>query len=172
MTNMKEAMNKAGFKAERQQYQAQGGNRKRPHGKALPKFPNSYFGTDDQGQSYLQPDFVSKQKVDPLVKELAHRKLTTGQIRRFFNHCREIERRLKINGESWQQVSAPFEALCYHAQNASAARKIPREFQEFIDDNVKRVVDSEKPEKAFLDGFLPHFEALVGFGAAYIREVS
>ena len=169
-------MKKAGFKPERQQRRDRGGdNRNRPQKEALPKFPDSYFGTDNQGRSYLQSDFVSKKNVDPLAKQLAHRsnpKLTTGQIRRFFNHCREIERQLNVDGESWHQVSASFEALCYHAQNAVAARKIPREFQDFIDENVNRVVSAEEPETAFLDGFLPHFEALVGFGAAYLREVS
>lgn len=173
MSSMEDAMKKAGFKPERQQRRNRGGdNRNRPQREALPKFPDSYFETDNQGQSYLQPAFVSKKNVDPLAKQLASRsdpKLTTGQTRRFFNHCREIERRLKVDGESWHQVSAGFEALCYHAQNAVAARKIPREFQDFIDENVKRVGSTEEPEKAFLDGFLPHFEALIGFGAAHMK---
>ena len=93
-------------------------------------------------------------------------------MRRFFNHCREIERQLKVDGRSWHQVSARFEGLCYQAQYAKSAGKIPKEFQDFIDDNVKRVGSAKEPERAFLDGFLPHFEALVGFGAAYMREVS
>jgi hypothetical protein len=79
---------------------------------------------------------------------------------------------LKVDGKNWHQVSAGFEALCYHAQYAKSAGKIPKEFQDFIDDNVKRVGSAKEPERAFLDGFLPHFEALVGFGAAYLREVS
>ena len=172
MTSMEDAMKKAGFQPEQRERRGRGGGRNKPPREDLPKFPVSYFETDNQGRSYLQPDFVSKKNIDPLAKQLAYRKLTTGQIRRFFNHCREIERQLKVDGESWHQVSARFEALCYHAQNAVAARKIPREFQNFIDENVKRVVSAEEPEKAFLDGFLPHFEALVGFGAAYLREVS
>ena len=164
-------MKKAGFKPERQQRRDRGGGNRSPRGN-LPKFPDSYFGTDNQSRSYLQSDFVSKQSVNPLAQYLgrnAKPNLTTGQLRRFFNHCREIERRLKVDGESWHQVSAGFEALCYHAQNAFAGRKIPREFQDFIDENVKRVVSAKEPEKAFLDGFLPHFEALVGFGAAHMK---
>ena len=168
MTSMEDAMKKAGFRPKQQKRRDRGsGGSSRP---PLPKFPDSYFKTDDQGRSYLQPAFVSKGKVDPWAKCFADDRLTTGQIRRFFNHCREIERRLKVDGESWHQVSAGFEALCYHAQNAFAARKIPREFQNFIDENVKRVVAEQEPRRAFLDGFLPHFEALVGFGAAYMKE--
>lgn len=124
-------------------------------------------------KSYLQPAFVSKKNIDPLAKSLgkySNPKLTTGQLRRFFNHCREIERRLKVDGESWKQVSAIFESLCYHAQSAKSGGKIPPEFQKFIDDNVKRVVTAKEPKKAFLNGFMLHFEALVGYGAAYMKR--
>ena len=175
MSSMEDAMKKAGFKSERQQRRDRGGGRSRRPREDLSKFPDSYFEIDKQERSYLQPAFVSKKNVDPLAEQLAYRakpKLTTGQIRRFFNHCREIERRLKVDGESWHKVSARFEALCYHAQNSKSAGKVPREFQDFIDDNVKRVVSAKEPERAFLDGFIPHFEALVGFGAAYMRKDS
>lgn len=173
MTSMEDALKKAGLKSKQRERQDRGSGNRSPRGN-LPKFPDSYFGTDDQSRSYLQSDFVSKQSVNPLAQYLgrnAEPNLTTGQLRRFFNHCREIERRLKVDGESWHQVSAGFEALCYHAQNAVAGpeRKIPKEFQYFIDDNVKRVVSSDEPKKAFLEGFLPHFEALVGFGAAHMK---
>lgn len=170
MTNMEDAMKKAGFRPKQQERRKRGGSR--PRREDSPKFPSSYFEVDNQGRSYLQPAFVAKGNVDTLAEQFAcsEPKLTTGQIRRFFNHCREIERQLKVDGESWHQVSAGFEALCYHAQNAVAARKIPREFQNFIDENVKRVVSAKEPKRAFLDGFLPHFEALVGFGAAHMKE--
>lgn len=178
MASMEDAMKKAGFKPKQRERRDRGGDdRSRPQKEALPEFPSSYFEVDLQGRKYLQPVFVSKQSVGRLARILGEEsrpKLTTGQMRRFFNHCREIERRLKVDGESWHQVSAGFESLCYHAQNAQSARpsKIPKEFREFIDKNVNRVVSAEEPEMAFLDGFLPHFEALVGFGAAYLREVS
>lgn len=164
MSRMKDAMRKAGYKSPTSG----------PHSRKAPEFPASYFETDNQNRSCLKPDFVSKKKVDLLAKLLAHRSckpnLTTGQVRRFFNHCREIERRLKTDGESWLQVSASFESLCAHSQYAVAANKIPKEFQDFIDENVKRVVSAEEPRKAFLEGFLPHFEALIGFGTTYLRR--
>ncbi len=125
-------MKKAGFRSKRSQQRGRGGSQSGPPR----QFPDSYFGTDEQGRSYLQPDFVSKRNVDPLAERLgrdANPKLTTGQMRRFFNHCREIERRLKVEGESWEQVSARFESLSYHAQNAKSAGKIPQGFQDFID---------------------------------------
>ena len=139
----------------------------------MPTFPDAYFAPDENGAPCLRTDFVSRAKVDALAEILARGvqpNLTTGQTRRFFNHCREIERRLAIEGESWHEVAASFQSLSAHAQYASSGRKIPREFQRFIDDNVDRVASSDDPRDAFLRGFLPHFEALVGFGAAYMRE--
>lgn len=175
MTSMEDAMKKAGFQPEQRERRGRGGGRNKPPREDLPKFPVSYFETDNQERSYLQSDFVSKRNVDLLARYLgrnAKPNLTTGQIRRFFNHCREIERRLKVDGESWHQVSAGFELLCAHAQNAKSAGKIPQEFQNFIDDNVKRVISAKESERAFLDGFLPHFEALVGFGSVHMRKDS
>lgn len=153
--------------------QGRGGGQHPSQNAALPEFPNRYFEPDERGNPCLRTDFVSRNKVDRMAKVLANAnpRLTTGQIRRFFNHCREIERRLN-DGESWKQVASDFESLCSHAQYASSGqnRKIPREFCQFIDSNVKRVGASDDPHAAFLRGFLPHFEALVGFGAAYMKD--
>ena len=143
-----------------------------------PEFPAVYFGTDQEGNRYLLTDFVSKEKVDAWAMRLGNDRevrprLTTGQLRRFYNYCRIIERQLKVEGRSWEQVAADFEKLVVHAQYARPPRnpKIPREFQEFIDANVERVKAAEGQQReAFLEGFLPHFEALVGFAAAHLRD--
>lgn len=150
-----------------------GGNRRN-----MPKLPDAYFAPDSDGKPCLRTEFVSKENMDALAEALAYARpnLTTGQARRFFNHCREIERRLQVEGESWQEVAASFESLAYHARYAQGpddARrpgKIPAEFRKFIDDNVRRVKSSDDPGDAFLRGFLPHFEALIGFGAAHMRD--
>ena len=168
MSSMQHALRKAGL----------GPQRRRPdrseHREAS-RFPSGYFGADEENRRYLQPAFVARNTVDPLARQLgrhARPALTTGQMRRFFNHCRELERRLQADGERWEQVAAKFEALCSHAQYAQSVRKVPVEFARFIDDNVKRVVTDSNPREAFLRGFLPHFEALVGFGAAHMRKDS
>ena len=81
-------------------------------------------------------------------------RLTTGQLRRFYNYCRSIERQLKVEGRSWEQVAADFEKLAFHAQYAQSSGKIPREFQQFIDDNMGRVKAAEgRQQEAFLEGF-------------------
>ena len=137
----------------------------------LPEFPAVYFGTDREGNRYRLTDFVAREKVDVLASGLGQRGLTTGQLRRFYNYCRSIERQLKVEGYSWQQVAADFEKLAFHAQYAQSSRKIPWEFRQFIDANVGRVKAAEGQQReAFLEGFLPHFEALVGFAAAHLRD--
>ncbi|MCY4583355.1 MAG: type III-A CRISPR-associated protein Csm2 [Chloroflexi bacterium] len=180
---MRDALRRAGFdvgenqeeetmaRAPRDRRQDRGGRDRRPDQGAPPRFPDSYFGKDERGDDYLLPVFVSTE-VDELAKRFANGnpRLTTGQLRRFFNHCREIERRLRVEDRSWEQVSAEFVKLRSHAQNAEARRLIPRDFQQFIDRNVDRVTASENPRSAFLDGFIQHFEALVGFGSAYMRD--
>lgn len=142
-------------------------------GREIPPLPDSYF-IMDEGKPCLHTAFVSKKTVDPLALSLARANpgLTTGQIRRFFNYCRDIERKLNVDGESWPKVAADFQSLSAHAHYACPGRnnKIPVEFRQFIDDNVNRVTSSDDPRVAFLEGFVPHFEALVGFGAAHMRD--
>ena len=169
MSSMGHAMRKAGLHPRRSH-----GNRDRVPVPKPPKLPDTYFSTDSENRDYLEPAFVSRSSVNALARSLgeARPNLTTGQTRRFFNHCRAIERSLTIDGESWDRVAARFESLCYHAQNAQAARKIPVEFREFIDDNVRRVTSHPNAREAFLRGFLPHFEALIGFGTAYFKRES
>ena len=168
MSSMQHALRKAGLEPQRRRPD-------RGERREAPKFPSSYFATDEEHCRYLQPAFVARKTVDPLARQLgrhARPALTTGQMRRFFHHCRQLERRLQADGESWKQVAASFEALSSHAQYAQSAHKIPVEFRRFINDNVQRVVTDSNPREAFLRGFLPHFEALVGFGAAHMRRDS
>ena len=97
---------------------------KGPRNVPPPQFPDAYFETDPDGNRYLLPTFVSRANVDALANQLGNGRpaLTTGQLRRFYNHCRTMERQLNVEGRSWQQVAADFEALAFHAQYARSAR--------------------------------------------------
>ena len=173
MADMRSAMKNAGLRDRPKS--SRGGqrdqNRWRDEQAAMPALPDSYFTSDGKGRPCLDTAFVSKRNMDQMARCLAGARpgLTTGQVRRFFNHCRLIERRLTIDGETWECVAASFEMLGCHAQNARFAGKIPDQFQAFIDANVGRVVSSKDPRASFLAGFLPHFEALVGFGARHLK---
>ena len=123
-----------------------------------------YFDADGN----LFKELVSPEKVEPLIERMADEGLTTGQLRRFFQHCRGIESQLKSGTTSWPQVRTKVEFLAAAAADAYGKQppKIPSLFYSFI----RRNVDSVKTEKDFLKGFLPHFEALVGFGSLYLQK--
>jgi len=129
---------------------------------------HGYF--DDEGT--LRVEFVERALVDPLVKAMAnaHPPLTAAQLRRFFQHCRRVETRLRSRESTWAQVRPKVMFLDAAAQDAAGKRpaKIPKLFFEFITRNIAAL----KAERDFLEGFVPHFEALVGFGSLYLRRES
>ena len=132
--------------------------------------PAGYFRTDKKdNRHYLLPEWVARDKVGALAEELASQRpnLTMSQLRRFFNHCRRIEQRLEGGGDGWWQVAASFEMLRCYAYDARKGAKIPAGFHAFIDGNVERVTragdSAQDRECAFREGFMPHFEALVGY---------
>jgi len=94
--------------------------------------------------------------------------LSAHQIRRYFGHCRAIETRLKATGAEWESVWPEVKKLDVAAADAAAKQppKIPALFHDFI----RRNVDKIKSRNDFLRGFLPHFEALVGFGQAHFKK--
>lgn len=136
-----------------------------------------YFdGRDEQRRPKLKLEYVSREKVEPLVKEMSRAwpQLNMHQLRRFFQHCRAIEAKLKqssspdAQAELWASERTNFAKLDSAAADAfgKSQKKIPRLFHDFIQRNVAAV----ESEEDFLKGFLPHFEALVGFGAQHLNE--
>lgn len=130
-----------------------------------------YF--DDAG--HLKIEYVSRERVEPLVQAMCGDRvgLTAHQVRRYFGHCRAIETRLKAVGdekraELWKDLLPEVKKLDIAAADGAAKQpaKIPAIFHVFIRRNVAAI----KTDKDFLRGFLPHFEALVGFGQAYFRK--
>ncbi len=118
----------------------------------------------------LRIDFVVRDRLVPIAKVLANAQppLTNHQVRRFFQHCRAIEAKLRAKTSSWAAEEAAFRQLDVAAADAfgKTPPKIPELFHDFIKSNVAAV----RNEKDFLRGFVPHFEALVGFGSQYFKE--
>lgn len=134
-------------------------------------WPGYLGGGYFDGDGNLRIEFVSRDKVEPLVSAMATAQpsLTTGQLRRFFQHCRRIEAKLRSGETTWDQVRAQVLFLDAAAQDAygkAPRRKIPWLFFDFISRNVQAIHGQDD----FLRGFLPHFEALVGYGSAHIRR--
>lgn len=119
---------------------------------------------------HLRPQFVTRDSIAPLARKMANAipPLTMHQIRRFFQHCRAIEAKLRAKTSTWEAEEAAFRQLDVAAADAfgKSPRKIPELFHEFIKCNIAAV----KNEQDFLKGFLPHFEALVGFGSQFFKE--
>jgi CRISPR type III-A-associated protein Csm2 len=113
----------------------------------------------------LKLEYVAKTNVETLARELARDGLNMHQLRRFFNYCREIERRLRLH-QAWEAEEASVAKLSAFAADAAGKSKIPKSFHHFIDENVQRTKSSDD----FLKGFMEHFEALVGFAALYMKE--
>lgn len=128
-------------------------------------------------QDCLKVEYVSREKVEPLVYAMCKDReerflkdgLTSHQIRRYFGHCRAIETRLKAGGASWASVLPDVKKLDIAAADGAAKKpqpKIPGLFHDFIRLNVAAI----KTKRDFVEGFLPHFEALVGFGQAHFKK--
>jgi CRISPR type III-A-associated protein Csm2 len=127
---------------------------------------SGYF--DAEGN--LRNEFVARDRIVPIAEDMgrATPALTMHQIRRFFQHCRAIEAKVRAGTSTWAAEEAAFRQLDVAAADAfgKSQPKIPELFHDFIKSNVAAV----KNEKDFLKGFLPHFEALVGFGSQYFKE--
>ena len=147
------------------------GRRERPPEPSLehlwPNYLHSgYFDRDGTPNA----DYVCRDRIEPLIKAMSQARpsLTSHQVRRFFQHCRVIESRLKANRTTWEQEIPNFKKLDIAAADAfgKTNKKIPKLFHDFVRVNVAAV----KSEKDFLEGFLRHFEALVGFGQQFLQE--
>jgi CRISPR type III-A-associated protein Csm2 len=127
---------------------------------------DGYFDADGA----LRIEYVSREKVEPLVRAMCVDQvgLTTHQVRRYFGHCRAIETRLKASGAAWSKVWPEVKKLDIAAADGAAKQqpKIPALFHDFIRRNVAAI----RTQKDFIEGFLPHFEALVGFGQEHFRK--
>jgi len=123
-----------------------------------------YF--DRNGNLHLA--FVQRSQVDVLARQMAEDGLTSTQLRRFFQHCRGIEAQIKSGQSKWAQVASRFKLLDSAAERARNRPRdsLPDIFYQFIRTNAAAV----KTERDFIEGFLPHFEALLGFASAYLKR--
>jgi len=115
----------------------------------------------------LRGEFLERTRMESLARAMAfaHHALTSHQVRRFFQHCRRIEARLR-DGSAWPKEEADFLKIDAFAADALAKKKAPPIFEDFIRRNVAAVRD----ERDFTKGFMAHFEALLGFGARYFNK--
>ena len=127
---------------------------------------DGYFNSDGS----LRREYVSRDKVEALIGAMARSepKLNQHQVRRFFQHCRALEARLRARKTTWAKLECEFCKL--DAAAADAAGKSPPKIPPLFHDFIRRNVAAVHSEEDFLQGFIPHFEALVGFGALHLEK--
>lgn len=175
MNDMRGAFEKKGFKGTVEETHTQ---KKCKCGKLIknPKFDQCYdCSQKNAGSGSLPDDYLSKgyfKERDVLYEELvadmadtivrSFKGLKNNQLRRFYQHIRNAENRLKMVGD-WQSVNVDVKKLKAFAAEAKGKGKIPDSFFQFIAKNI----DCVKDEKTFTKGFLPHFEAVVAYFTYY-----
>jgi len=136
-----------------------------------PYLAGGYF--DERGN--LRPELVEREPLERLAREMAQDRpsLTSTQVRRYFGHCRAIETQILAESERdrHEKWLGCYKDLMITDAVAAKARepgkeKIPQLFADYITINVK----AAKTSKDFLEGFIYHFEALVGFGSQHFKK--
>lgn len=132
------------------------------------------MGTEKQG---LKPDYLQggyfdengclKERylakggdADNLAQDLGFAKpaMTNNQLRRFYGHVRAAENRLRMT-KNYLPVYIDLKKLEPFVAEAKGKKKIPALFYDFMTKNLENI----KTEKDFIDGFMEHFQAVVGF---------
>lgn len=85
-------------------------------------------------------------------------KLTTGQLRRFYGHVKTAEKGYQYTGDE-NKLVLDIKTLDSFVAEAQGKRKVPKEFYDFIRLNAGAV----KSRKDVMQGFMPHFQAVVGY---------
>ena len=117
---------------------------------------DGYF---DQKRNLL-PEVIQKwpeERAKALRREQP--KLTSTQLRRFFNRARILERQLK-SGKPFDRLKEEILNLKVIAVAAAGRGTAPELFKQIMERNVELAVQSED---AFMRGFLTHMQSLVAY---------
>lgn len=99
------------------------------------------------------------------LRDQGYEGIKNAQLRRFYGHVKAAETRMNYD--------APFEAvqlsvleLSAFAAEAYGKRKVPLVFKQFMDKNLENISDA----KSFRQGFVKHFQAVVGFFSSFYKD--
>ncbi len=93
--------------------------------------------------------FVGNNPRKPLLK--------SSQLRKFYNEVRALAERVELEG--FDKIKPLIKMLKVKVNYQKGRDLVPKEFVDFITECVDRVNDKED----FIDGFVRHFEAVVGY---------
>ena len=154
-------------------FQNQGHDRGRTRGPEArpPDFPPGYPDYFD-GQGVLKCEYVTTE-AENIASRLGHEKMTMNQLRAFYEHVKLREDALN-NSRPFREVRKDICSLKAIARERAEKRRIPHYFESFISRNVDRVTanadNKDAFEKAFLGGFVEHFQAVVAYCAGKLSK--
>lgn len=153
MSDMKDAMRKAGFNPKSSDEQ-----------RGIPSlFPPDY-------PTYFDSNGVTRAEyVDSLADAIARRfgeeRLTMHQLRAFYQYVKQREAALRYQ-KPWGEVLFELKRLKQFAHERARKNKVPDVFKQFIDRNIDKLTD----RKSFERGFLEHFQAVVAYSAGRLTD--
>lgn len=111
------------------------------------------------GSWIIKEEFLT-QKAEEWAKKFANEGLKRAQLRRFYNEVRSLADRVKDDA-SFEKVLPLIRMLKPKVAYQKGRKLVPNSFVEFIKICVdeKHLVDRHD----FLEGFVKHFEAIVGY---------
>lgn len=122
----------------------------------LDELTNGYF---------IKDDFIKKEYVLEYAKDLANEFTKNEnvnkptQIRKYFDYCDKINGIYKVK-RNFLYVQAELPKVIAHLNNALKKGLISNDFVTFLEKNIELAIIEEKN---FVKGFIPHFEAVIGF---------
>jgi CRISPR/Cas system CSM-associated protein Csm2 small subunit len=167
MADMKDALRGAGFQGARPQGGQRGGSPPgRLAGGGEGRFPPGYpqYFTPE---GHLRVELVMKE-AEEMAKRFEDDGLRRHQLRAFYDHAKRQLQRLAYGapfGDVWPEIGR-LRSCAADRAGRKGDNALPQSFKEFIDRNVEAVKD----ERCFRKGFMPHFEAVVGYCARIKKD--
>jgi len=116
---------------------------------------------------FVKDDFIRVEFLIDYARSLAKlfgrdaRLNKPAQIRKFFDFCRNVEGVYKTK-KNFLYVKSELPKLVPLVNKASSRELVSSEFVEFVEKNIAQAT---KSDAHFLKGFMPHFEAVIGYSS-------
>ena len=113
-------------------------------------------------ENNIRPELLDEEAQD-IAKKLRDEKITTHQVRRFFDEVKSYKARLD-RGEDYKKIKPLIVMLKSKAKYAATKNKKMNIFYEFIGKSIdKKKTEEKEIEKKKFDAFCLFFEAIYGF---------
>lgn len=123
-------------------------------------------------KGFLNKDVVREELITEEAQKIANMfvksKLTSTQLRAFFNDIKSVKNRLKDDGSNYEREFPLILMIKSKAEYKGASKgtaKITKEFKEFLVASVDRLWKDKKEGKGkeVFDAYVLFFEAIVGY---------